>query len=120
MKATFVTMVETAKAVSAKKRSLVDQVKVLQAALREEKIAKEKSEISKQKLRKTVDDLSTKKEVVRSDFLETRTVHAAVVVAAVVVAAAVVAAVVVVVVGVAVGVVYKPDAAHSERVSFAL
>ncbi len=65
MKATFVTMVETAKAVTSKKRTLVEQVKVLQAALREEKIAKEKGEIVKQKLRKAVDELSSKKEVVR-------------------------------------------------------
>jgi hypothetical protein len=43
----------------------VEQVKVLQAALREEKIAKEKGEIVKQKLRKAVDELSSKKEVVR-------------------------------------------------------
>ncbi len=65
MKATFVTMVETAKAVTSKKRSLVEQVKVLQAALREEKITKEKGEIVKQKLRKAVDELSSRKEVVR-------------------------------------------------------
>ena len=60
------TMVSTVKTVSAKKRVLMDHVKVLHGSLREEKISLEKLEISKQRLRKEVDDLVTRKETVGS------------------------------------------------------